>query len=60
MAILLRDDDLNNLLAFYKDPTYERLAMFNSVLGQIGRTKTAADISTENNLFTDMIMTLKG
>ena len=60
MAILLSDDDLDNLLSFYKDPSYKNLAVFNSVLGQIGRTRTDADIRTENRLFQDMVMTLKG
>lgn len=60
MSIVLNDDDLDNLLAFYKNPSYKNLAMFNTVLGQIGKPRTAADIQTENRLFSDMVMTLKG
>lgn len=41
MAIVLSDDDLDNLLAFYKNPTYRNLAVFNSVIKPRGEMKPA-------------------
>lgn len=58
MAIVLSDTDLDNLLAFYKNPSYRNLAIFNSAIKPRGEKKEA-DIHTENRLYTDMVLTLK-
>ena len=58
MGYYFHDDELTMIADFYKEPSYKKLAMFNSVL-RSRPVKSERDLFNENRLYLDMVMTLK-
>ena len=58
MGLYIQNNELEMLADFYRDPSYQKLAMFNSVMKTRG-AKTNADSFNESRLYTDMLITLR-
>ena len=58
MGYFFHDDEMDLIADFYKEPSYQKLAMCNSVLKSRPAQNTR-DFFAESRLYLDMLMTLR-